>query len=82
MPTRTMRRVYLAGPLGFSKIGRAGQADLSSLLTDGGYEVVDPFKLTPQDEVDRIAHLVPLDEQRVAWRALNSRIGRNESPGD
>lgn len=68
-------RLYLAGPLGFSEIGRAGQADLIRLLTDLGYEGIDPFALAPADEIKRITLLPTLDGQREAWRNLNIRIG-------
>lgn len=67
------RRIYLAGPLGFSEIGRAGQAELVRVLTELGYEVVDPFALAPTDEIERIARLTSRD----AWRDLNLKIGAN-----
>jgi hypothetical protein len=59
-------RIYLAGPLGFSEIGRAGQADLTRVLTDLGYDVIDPFVLATTDEVKRITLLPSLDAQREA----------------
>lgn len=68
-------RIYLAGPLGFSELGRAGQADLTRVLTDLGYDVIDPFALAPTDEIKRITLLPSLDAQREAWRDLNQRIG-------
>jgi nucleoside 2-deoxyribosyltransferase len=71
------RRIYLAGPLGFSEFGRTGQAELIHMLIDLGYKVVDPFALAPTDEIERIARLTSLDAQRDAWRDLNLRIGEN-----
>ena len=68
-------RIYLAGPLGFSELGRAGQESLIQKLTALGYEVVAPFQLTPKEELTRIAGLPSLDTQRDAWRSMNFRIG-------
>ena len=67
--------IYLAGPLGFSELGRLGQAALVALALDCGHETVDPFALTAQAELDRIAGLPTLEAQRDAWRALNATIG-------
>ena len=69
------RRIYLAGPLGFSELGRLGQAALVALARDLGHELVDPFALTPPAELNRIAQLPTLEAQRDAWRALNATIG-------
>ena len=68
-------RVYVAGPLGFSELGRFSQQRLVDLLTTLGYQAIDPFALAPADEIDRIARMTSLDAQRDAWRALNVRIG-------
>jgi nucleoside 2-deoxyribosyltransferase len=68
-------RIYLAGPLGFSELGRTGQDSLAQELARLGYEVIDPFKLTSKEEIDRVAGLHSLDEQREAWRVLNRQIG-------
>ena len=68
-------RVYLAGPLGFSEFGRTAQEGLAQELARLGYEVIDPFKLTSKEEIDRIAGLASLDAQRDAWRVLNLQIG-------
>ncbi|MDE2362982.1 MAG: nucleoside 2-deoxyribosyltransferase [Hyphomicrobiales bacterium] len=69
-------RVYLAGPLGFSELGRLGLAKLADLLGQSGYVVVDPFALTPQEDIDRVSRLPSLEAQRDAWRTLSLEIGR------
>lgn len=71
----TGKRIYLAGPLGFSELGRLGQQALASLGRELGHDMVDPFALAPHDEIARIAGLPSLDAQRAAWRDLNRRIG-------
>ena len=48
------KRIYLAGPLGFSEFGRLGLAMLAGIVRECGHEPVDPFALTPQAEIDRI----------------------------
>lgn len=68
-------KIYLAGPLGFSELGRAGQEEIIRALTNLGYEVIDPFQLAPKEELERIAALPSLDAQREAWQSMNSRIG-------
>lgn len=74
-PVADHRRIYLAGPLGFSEFGRIAKSDLIRTLDIVGYEVVDPFRLAPADEIARIGELPSLDAQRDAWRALNFQIG-------
>ncbi|HMN72767.1 MAG TPA: nucleoside 2-deoxyribosyltransferase [Rhodoblastus sp.] len=69
------KRIYLAGPLGFSELGRLGLDAIVALARALGHDVVDPFALTPPAEIDRIARLPSLDAQRDAWRDLNQRIG-------
>ncbi|MCB1544032.1 MAG: nucleoside 2-deoxyribosyltransferase [Methylobacteriaceae bacterium] len=75
----TVKRIYLAGPLGFSELGRRGQGALVALVRDLGHDVLDPFALAPQDEIEHIAGLGSLDAQREAWRDLNRRIGETNA---
>lgn len=77
--TAGTRRIYLAGPLGFSELGRIGQASLAALAQEHGHEVVDPFALAPQHEIEAIMRLASLDAQRAAWRDLNRRIGETNA---
>ncbi|MFT4097651.1 MAG: nucleoside 2-deoxyribosyltransferase [Rhodoblastus sp.] len=71
----TIKRIYLAGPLGFSELGRLGLEAVAALGRTLGHAVVDPFALTPPEQITRIARLPSLDAQRDAWRDLNQRIG-------
>ncbi len=73
------QRVYLAGPLGFSELGRTGQTEIVRILTSNGFVPIDPFALAPIDEITRINALSSLDAQREAWRALNFRIGESNA---
>lgn len=73
------RSIYLAGPLGFSELGRFGQAALVAVAQGLGFEILDPFALAPQDEIEGIARLPGLEAQREAWRVLNRRIGETNA---
>jgi nucleoside 2-deoxyribosyltransferase len=70
------KRIYLAGPLGFSEAGRAFKIELMKRLTNLGYDVLDPFELTPSSEIEAVERLPTLDQKREAWRKLNTVIGR------
>jgi nucleoside 2-deoxyribosyltransferase len=76
--------IYLAGPLGFSEVGREFKDRvLIPQITSLGYRVIDPFTLTPQSKFAAIDGLRTLEEKREAWRRLNAEIGRtNQSAID
>ena len=71
-------KIYVASPLGFYESGRDFlYGKVIPLLVAGGYEILDPWKLTPKEETDRVAALPYGEEQRRAWRQLNEVIGQN-----
>ena len=71
-------KIYMAGPLGFSEAGRYFYyRELVPAVTRLGYEVLDPWKLTDQKEIDAVLALPYGIERRDAWRALNVKIGTN-----
>ena len=72
---KSRKRIYLAGPLGFSEAGRLFQGILAKKLAKR-YWVIDPFKLTKKSKIQRILKLRRLDRQRDAWRQLNPKIGK------
>jgi nucleoside 2-deoxyribosyltransferase len=73
---QTQTRIYLAGPLGFSEAGNQFKDMLVDKLKQTGYEVVDPFRLTPKQKFDEIDKMKTLDEKHEAWQKLNPEIGR------
>jgi nucleoside 2-deoxyribosyltransferase len=73
---KSSKRIYLAGPLGFSEAGRVFQGVLTKRLSKRGYRVINPFKLTKKSKIQAILRLPTLDEQRDAWRQLNPQIGK------
>ena len=72
---KSKKRIYLAGPLGFSEAGKLFNGVLAKRLSKR-YNVIDPFKLTKKSKIQAILKLPRLDEQRDAWRLLNPQIGR------
>lgn len=71
-------RIYLAGPLGFSEIGRSfQQTTLVPELLRLGHQVLDPWQLTDPRKIEA-ARILPYGaERRDAWRALNVEIATN-----
>jgi nucleoside 2-deoxyribosyltransferase len=77
METNAMK-IYLAGPLGFSEAGRAFyNGTLIPALVRLGYEVLDPWTLTPQEKIDVVLKMPYGEAKRDAWRRLNVEIGGN-----
>jgi nucleoside 2-deoxyribosyltransferase len=72
-------RIYIAGPLGFSELGRMAQKALCDHVLAAGFVPVDPFALAPADQIQRINELGSLDSQRDAWRDLSFHIGHLNS---
>jgi len=72
----TVARIYLAGPLGFSEAGRHFHTQVLVPFVCGlGYEVVDPWALTPPARLAAVRALPDGPARRQAWRALNREIG-------
>jgi nucleoside 2-deoxyribosyltransferase len=70
--------IYLAGPLGFSEVGRDFlKLVLIPELGPLGHQVVDPFKLTDQSKIDSITAMPYSEARRGAWQKLNVEIGQN-----
>jgi nucleoside 2-deoxyribosyltransferase len=71
-------KIYLAGPLGFSEVGRSYQyAVLIPELSRLGHELLDPWKLTDQHKIDAIVAMPYGPAKRDAWQRLNVEIGGN-----
>lgn len=70
-------KIYTAGPLGFSEVGRAFQnGTIIPEFTRLGHEPIDPWTLTPQAEIDAVDVMLYGEEKRYAWRTLNMKIAR------
>ena len=78
MPTALAQHmsIYLAGPLGFSEGGREFKDGLIRQLSELGYHVIDPFKLTDESKVKAIASLPRSEARREAWKKLDIEIAK------
>jgi nucleoside 2-deoxyribosyltransferase len=71
---------YLASPLGFSEVGRFFyEKTLLPLVKEAGFEVLDPWTLTPQTLIQPVLALPYGEEKRARWRSLNQVIGQNNA---
>lgn len=76
------KRIYIASPLGFSEAGRFFMYEKIIPLVEGlGFEVIDPWKLTPQHMIDRVLEMQEGSGRTAAWRELNMIIGENNRRG-
>ena len=48
---------------------------LVPLVRRAGYQVLDPWRLTPAPKLERVRHLRDYRRRREAWRRLNAEIG-------
>lgn len=69
---------YLAGPLGFSEAGRLFYYTvLIPLVTKIGFEIRDPWVLTPIELINSASLLPYGQERKDKWSSVNSVIGQN-----
>lgn len=73
-------RIYLASPLGFSETGRKFYyEELVTLLVREGFDVVDPWSLTPPAKVNKVNAMEYGQEKREAWKELNKEIAERNA---
>ncbi len=71
---------YLAGPYGFSEAGRSFYRELFvPLVCDAGFDVLDPWTLTPPALIEEASTLPYGEERRERWREVNRVIGENNA---
>lgn len=69
--------IYLAGPLGFSEVGRLFYyQQLIPALQQRGFELLDPWQLNDTAELQAALALADLNKQRAELMRLNTDIGR------
>jgi nucleoside 2-deoxyribosyltransferase len=65
------KKIYLASPYGFSEAGRLFLATtLKPIIIGEGYEVIDPWELTSNEEIEKVRNLV---EDGRGYKALKER---------
>lgn len=73
-------KLYIASPFGFSEAGRAYMyGTVIPVIEVLGYEILDPWKLTPPDQLQTVMSLPYGQEKRDQWKALNRIIGANNA---
>ncbi len=71
-------KIYIASPYGFSEAGRTFyHTQLIPALEGVGLEVLDPWKLAPQEKIDAVKAMPYGAEKRDTWAQLNMEIGAN-----
>lgn len=77
-----MKKIYIAGPYGFSESGRHFYyGKLIPSIQDAGFEVIDPWSLTPKSEIDKINQMEFGNDKKLEWERLNSVIAENNKAG-
>ncbi len=72
------KKIYIASPLGFFESGRIFLYEyLIPLVESLGLEVLDPWKLTPESEIKRVASIEDYSKRKEEWCRLNMIIGEN-----
>ena len=68
-------KIYLAGPLGFSEVGKTFHEDrIVSLLKSLGHFLHDPWE--DRGDVAAVLAMPYGEERRKAWKAVNMKLGR------
>jgi nucleoside 2-deoxyribosyltransferase len=77
-----MNKIYIASPFGFSESGRLFLYEkLIPLLTGSKLLCIDPWKLTPEDLIDKVNSITDPIERRNEWIKLNRVIAENNKKG-
>ena len=78
------KRIYLASPLGFSEAGRKFYYEqLIPLIVGSGIDVIDPWLLTPENEIKTVSAMEYGQSKKAAWKELNMVMGdRNRAAID
>lgn len=77
-----MKKIYLAGPLGFSEVGRAFYYEkIIPEFKKCGFEVFDPWKVVPQERIDRVLSMSEGEEKRKALEQVNKDLFNGDIEG-
>ncbi|MCX5895641.1 MAG: hypothetical protein NTZ51_07425, partial [Proteobacteria bacterium] len=72
--------LYIASPLGFSEAGRNFMNNkIIPLLKRLDFNVLDPWKLTPQKLIKPVLNMPYGQKKREEWQKLNNIIGSNNT---
>ncbi|TSC82787.1 MAG: nucleoside 2-deoxyribosyltransferase [Parcubacteria group bacterium Gr01-1014_20] len=72
--------IYLAGPLGFSEVGRLFHEQVVlPMVGEIGYDVRDPWALTSEEEIEAVSKMPRAEERRERWFELNRVMGERNA---
>jgi nucleoside 2-deoxyribosyltransferase len=69
-------RIYTAGPLGFSEVGRQFHASIVATLKQLGHTILDPWDFDLK-KLNAVMSLPYGQDKKSAWEKLNAEIGEN-----
>jgi len=70
--------LYVASPYGFSEAGRDFYyGKFLPTIKKHGFQILDPWKLTPQELISPVLRMPLGQERQMAHRAVNFQIGGN-----
>ncbi len=73
-------KIYIASPLGFSEIGKKFYyEELITLLVKEGFDVIDPWVLTPQAMISKVDGMEYGQKKKEAWKKLNKEIAERNA---
>jgi len=77
-----MNKIYIASPLGFSESGRLFLYEkLIPLMNGLNLDCIDPWKLTPENLIERVNKIHDIHEKKNEWIKLNRIIAENNKNG-
>jgi len=75
-------KIYIASPLGFSEIGKKFlYGKIIPIIECAGYQVIDPWKLTPDNLIKSVLDLPLGEERKNKFVELDKIIGKNNEQG-
>jgi nucleoside 2-deoxyribosyltransferase len=77
-----MTKIYIASPLGFSETGRFFLYEkIVPLMKKINLACIDPWKLTPENLIERVNKIEDVAEKKNEWIKLNRIIAENNKNG-
>lgn len=74
--------LYIASPFGFSEAGRYFYYDkFLPIITKEGFQIIDPWELTSQEEIDEVLRHPYGLLRKEAWKLLDFKMGERNAIG-
>ncbi|NIP31740.1 MAG: 2-deoxyribonucleoside glycosidase [Candidatus Dadabacteria bacterium] len=77
-----MKKIYIASPYGFSEASKDFYYDkIIPILENAGFEVIDPWTLTPSEDIKKINSMAYGIDKKLAWEKQNIKIAEKNIEG-